>query len=221
MRKKKKDIFERKTAWQKIWYFIWHDDSALSWIVNLILAFIIIKYLLYPGLGLLFGTSLPIVAVVSNSMEHPGGFEEWWQSHAICERNDCTQQQWYQERDINHNEFQEFPFSNGFNKGDIMILIGKDPAEINKGEIIVFQSGKPYPIIHRVIDTRTEGNETIFETKGDHNPKQLSDPQLDEKEVREDQLIGKAVMRVPLLGYIKIWFVEILKFIGLGSLVSG
>ncbi|MBW2993462.1 hypothetical protein KY317_02720, partial [Candidatus Woesearchaeota archaeon] len=54
----------------KTWDFIWNSNSVWSWIVNIILAFVIIKFLLYPGLGLVTGTSHPIVAVVSNSMEH-------------------------------------------------------------------------------------------------------------------------------------------------------
>jgi len=33
--------------------------------------------------------------------------------------------------------------------------------------------------------------------------------------IRGEIIIGKAVIRVPLLGYIKIWFVDILKFVGL------
>ena len=34
---------------------------------------------------------------------------------------------------------------------------------------------------------------------------------LDETSINEEQLVGKAVARVPLLGYIKIWFVELIK----------
>ena len=65
---------KNKSTWQKIWYFIWEDDSVLSWIVNIILAFVLIKFIVYPGLGLVFGTDFPVVAVVSGSMEHEGNF---------------------------------------------------------------------------------------------------------------------------------------------------
>ena len=55
---------------KKTWHFIWDDDSIWSWIINVILAFVIIKFLVYPGLGFIMQTSYPIVAVVSGSMEH-------------------------------------------------------------------------------------------------------------------------------------------------------
>ena len=59
-----------KKIWKKTWWFIWESDSIWSWIVNIILAFVIIKFLVYPGLGFVMQTSHPIVAVVSGSMEH-------------------------------------------------------------------------------------------------------------------------------------------------------
>ena len=67
MKSKKKDW---KQYLKKIWNFIWNDDSIWSWLLNLILAFLIIRYLIYPLLGIILGTSYPIVAVVSESMEH-------------------------------------------------------------------------------------------------------------------------------------------------------
>ena len=56
------------STWGKVWYFIWHDDSVWSWIVNIILAFLLIKFIVYPGLGFLLETEYPVVAVVSGSM---------------------------------------------------------------------------------------------------------------------------------------------------------
>ena len=68
-----------KKRLKKIWYFIWEDNSIWSWIVNIILAFVLIKFIVYPGLGFLLSTSHPVVAVVSESMEHNKlGFDNWW-----------------------------------------------------------------------------------------------------------------------------------------------
>jgi len=203
----------------RIWYFVWHEDSVWSWIVNIILAFIIIKYLVYPGLGLLFGTAFPIVAVVSESMEHPGGFDEWWQSPASCPGRECTQQEWYLNREINQNDFQEFPFKNGFNKGDIIVLLGNDPSKVEVGDVIVFQSGKEYPIIHRAIAIESN-NRISFQTKGDHNQDQINRDGLNEFYVSETQLLGKAAVRVPWLGYVKIWAVDLLRYVGVYQLLS-
>ena len=55
---------------KKTWHFIWEDDSIWSWLVNIILAFVLIKFIVYPSLGFLLNTTHPIVAVVSGSMEH-------------------------------------------------------------------------------------------------------------------------------------------------------
>ena len=83
------------SKWKSVWYFIWEDNSLLSWAVNVILAFVIIKFLLYPGLGFIFATTHPIVAVVSGSMEHQGSFDSWWGSTALCNGNYCSQEEYY------------------------------------------------------------------------------------------------------------------------------
>lgn len=198
----------KKDALKKFWHFIWHDDSLLSWIINVIVAFILIKFIIYPGLGLALGTNFPVVAVVSNSMEHNGDFFNWWNG----------QEDLYLKENITDIDFRQFPFVNGFNKGDIMLLFGTDPYKIKVGDVIVYHGGKSYPIIHRVINIRDTGGELYFGTKGDYNRHQIRDLNLDEKNVSSKKYIGRAVLRIPFLGYIKIWFVDIINFIGIGNL---
>lgn len=198
-----------KTLLGKVWYFIWNDNSAASWIVNIILAFIIIKFLVYPGLGLVFGTNFPIVAVVSNSMEHHMPLDDWW----------AKNQDFYLELNITQKDFENYPFKNGFNRGDIMFLTGKQPEDINIGDVIVFQSKKPYPIIHRVIK-KQEGSLWVFQTKGDNNPAQIKNNELDETLILENHVLGRAVFRVPWLGYVKIWFVDFMEITGIYGLFS-
>ncbi len=192
-----------KNILKKVWYFIWHDNSIWSWLVNILLAFLIIRFIIYPGIGLAMGTSLPIVAVVSSSMEHHG---VWQQNPAYCENNYCVQEEWYLEKNITPTTFSSFSFTKGFNKGDIMIIVGRKPNEIKVGNVIVFQAGKNYPIIHRVVAIHK--NETtgkyVYETKGDNNPAQIILPDLNEQNVNEAQLEGVATARIPYLGYIKI-----------------
>ena len=187
-----------KTYLKKTWDFIWHSNSVWSWIVNIILAFLIIKFIVYPLLGLVFATSHPIVAVVSESMEHDGSFEKWWSAN----------QDWYQDYNITQEQFQDFPSKNGFNKGDIMILVGKKPKDIKTGDILVFQSGKPNPIIHRVVNKWQADDGWHFQTKGDNNKDSIPASGVSETDIEEDRIIGKAVFRVPLLGWIKIIFVD-------------
>ncbi len=196
----------QKTAFQQIWHFIWHDDSIWSWIVNLILAFVIIKFLFYPGLGLLLGSAQPLVAVVSSSMEHDGNFDAWWNSDAVCSNKKCTQEQFYSQYNISKDEFSNFKFKNGFNKGDVMVLTSAN--EINQGDTIVFIANDGRPIIHRVISLEP------LETKGDHNVAQIISPAFTEKNVNEERVIGKASLRIPFIGYIKIFFTWLLSLFG-------
>jgi len=222
---------EFKKLLKKTWHFIWEDDSIWSWVVNVIIAFVLIKFIVYPGLGFFLSTTHPVVAVVSSSMEHKTvlscagngnmlnnkkceepkysmcgnaydgkkyfNADEYWQ--------ECGS--WYEKNGIDKDEFSGFSFKNGFNKGDIMILIGKDIGEIEVGEVIVFRSGRKDPIIHRVVKKNDDGKITL-QTKGDNNADSIKNNALDETNIGKDVLIGKAVFRIPLLGYIKILFVE-------------
>ena len=196
-----------KAQLQRAWRFIWHDDSIGSWIVNIILAFILIKFIIYPVLGLLLGTSFPLVAVVSPSMEHDARFNDWWTSKGA----------WYEQRNITKEQFLEFPMHNGFNKGDIIILRQKSPKNIKIGEIIVFISHRDRPradpIIHRVVEKIETPNRIHFATKGDANERQIndcSDNCLDETDIFDSQIVGVSWIRIPYLGWVKIAFASII-----------
>ena len=186
-----------KKTLKKIWYFIWEDNSIWSWLVNVILAFVLIKFIIYPGLGLILGTTYPIVAVVSSSMEHPMPYDAWWIIH----------EDFYDSQDINKEQFLTFPHRNGFNKGDIMFLIGAEAEKVNIGDVIVFQSKRPDPIIHRVVKKWETNGNIYIQTKGDNNRASIKDNTLDETQVTDQQLLGKTLFRVPYLGWIKIGFV--------------
>ena len=67
------------------------------------------------------------------------------------------------------------------------------------------------PIVHRIVSIE----DGIIQTKGDHNQAQLTTDnnslRTDETNIREDQVIGKVLIKIPLLGWIKIWFTEIIQ----------
>ncbi|MBD3259602.1 signal peptidase I [Candidatus Woesearchaeota archaeon] len=207
-----------RSVLRQIWRFLWHDNSVWSWIVNIILAFVIIKFLIYPGLGLLLGTGYPIVAVVSGSMDHhvsatgdicgkhPLNYEteDFW---SVCS-------DWYKEIGITETDFAEFPFSNGFRKGDIIVLKGKSPKDINIGDVIVFTAKNPKiktdPIIHRVVEIQKSNSNYVFKTKGDHNAGSWDDQVIGETEITENRILGTGWFKLPWLGYLKIGFVKII-----------
>ena len=211
----------QQTGWQKtkriagkVWHFLWHEDSVASWIANIIVAFIVIKFLFYPALGALLGTSYPIVAVVSGSMEHDHSYEDWWvtpcliggKSLQYTDGTIVTPEHMYARFNITKATFDTFSFRNGFNKGDLMILYS--PKNVAVGDVLVYSaSGFSDPIIHRVVQESDIDGSLIYQSQGDHNCQQNPF----EKSITTQQVLGKAVVRIPLLGWIKIGFVNLIQ----------
>ena len=124
--------------------------------------------------------------------------EEWWDRNAA----------WYEPKNITEEKFQNFPMKNGFSKGDIIFVWGRSDEKV--GDIIIFEPGSEssaqHPIIHRIIALNPIG------TKGDHNSVQLTKSnnvqKIDETSIPKDNVIGKAVFRIPALGWVKLIFFE-------------
>ncbi len=173
---------------KRFWLFL-KKDTWQSWIVSLILAFVFIKFIFFPGLSFVMGTPLPLVVVESCSMYHSENFNKWWESNA----------DWYLSRGIEKDDFEDYSFKNGLNKGDIILVKGDD--EYDKGDIIIFNSVYRFPVIHRVVKTEPYG------TKGD-NGRTNYDQLPHEKEIDDDKVLGKAAARLPGLGWVKLIFFE-------------
>lgn len=204
--------FERlRRVLKGLWWFIWEDTSVWSWIANVVLAFVLIKFVVYPVLGFLLGTGYPVVAVVSSSMEHDGDFEQWW-AREQCVDAKTSQRvangELYAEFGISRDDFNGYAFKNGFNKGDVMIL--KSPDGLGIGDVLVFWAdGREEPIIHRIVQVKEAGGVKTFRTKGDNNCASAGF----EHNIGRERMIGKAVLRIPLLGWIKIVFVELVRLV--------
>jgi len=188
-----------KEVWNKFWYLLWKDDSWKGWIFSIIILFLFIKLIFFPGLSLITGTSLPLAIVESCSMYHDGNlfsnYDNWWE----------TQETKYSEFGINKETFSNFIFKKGFNKGDILFIIGTKPEKIKIGNVIIFNAGKKNPLIHRVIEIKNQNGELIFSTIGDNNKGQLTI----EQNINSEQIIGKAVFKlIPYLGWGKLIFFE-------------
>ncbi|MFH1500544.1 MAG: hypothetical protein ABIE22_01210 [archaeon] len=192
---------QEKNPFKKFWNFVWYEDSLASWIVSLILAFIIVKFIFFPLLSLTFNTSLPLVVVESCSMYHEGNFNSWLEENS----------EWYVDFGLSEEQIQGWHFKNGLNKGDIILVHGW--GKLNLGEIIIFNGGQSHPIIHRVISGETDSNHIYYSTKGDNNPGQLT---VEEK-IPGAEIVGRALIRVPYIGWIKLFFVDILR----GRPISG
>jgi signal peptidase I len=188
-----------KEMWKKFWDLLWKDDSWKGWVFSIIFIFIFIKFIFFPLLSLTTGTILPLAIVESCSMYHEGNLisnpTEWWEDHDSK----------YLIYGISKKGFESFEFKKGFNKGDILFVIGANPNKLEVGDVIIFEAGYQNPLIHRIVKISEKDGEKIFSTRGDNNNGQLQV----EKEIKEGQLIGKAVFRLaPYLGWTKLIFFE-------------
>lgn len=193
---------------KRFWYIVWEDESLLGWIISLIFAFLIIKFIFFPGLALVFGASMPLVVVESSSMHHPGNFianyfqsdslfQEWWQQSG----------KWYEDINIDEQQAEKWSLKNGLEIGDVIIVwrVG----ELKIGDIIVFEANQKYPIIHRIVNISEVNGRKVYSTKGDNNIGQL----FIEQRIPEDSIIGRAVFRFPLIGWVKLIFVKMLDLV--------
>lgn len=184
---------------KKSWQVIWKDDSFKGWLISLVFIFIVIKFIFFPILNLVTGTSLPLAIVESCSMYHTGNifgnFDNWWERHNSK----------YENNGINKSEFEKFTLKKGFSKGDIIFIVKAKPEKLKIGDVIIFNAGQANPIIHRIISIKNENGNYTFSTMGDNNNGQLGV----EMDIKSEQLVGKAVFDIiPYIGWAKLVFYE-------------
>lgn len=190
----------RKNVISRLWNFLWYDDSWLSVLSFLVVASIFIRFIMYPVLGLFLGSSQPIVAIISSSMVHSSDFDDWWNSTKCKEKFSdkySFQKDFYASLNITEEDFRGFRFKNGFNRGDVMIL--SSAKNVKVGDIIVASNNgvTAYPVIHRVIKV----DDSSITTFGDNNKCEIWSF---EKNIPKSQIIGKATILLPYIGWIKV-----------------
>ncbi len=177
------------TNLKKFWAFL-KEDSLKSLVVTLVLAFIVIKFVLFPALSFVTGSMLPLVIVESCSMYHDEpGFDGAFSRPAV-----------YDNYNIGINDTDDWVFPHGLKKGDIIFVTRAEKIKV--GDVIIFVGNAAHPIIHRVVDAKEP-----YATKGDNyktNSQQLSS----EKSISDEQVIGKAVFRIPYIGWVKLIFFD-------------
>ena len=151
---------------------------------------IFIAFLVNQALAFGLSTDLPVVAVVSSSMEHDSSTE-------------ANHYQWLEKNmGYSRSEIDSWPIKDGFLIGDLPIIQGSQDENQNQnykvGDVIVYSiPGQSIPIIHRIIKINSDGS---YVTKGDHNPSMLPF----ESSVTPDQVHGKVIFIIPKLGYFKV-----------------
>jgi signal peptidase I len=167
----------------------WKNEYVQTAIVIGIIAVVVFGF--WFGSQVILNTSYPALAVVSGSMCVPynGRCDGW--SH---------------------------PFSQTLHIGDLIIVQGSDPLDLNSdypnSDIIVFNNPNDLSelIVHRIVSREVNDGKAYFYTKGDGNsnikwpetPSSL-DPW---NPVSEDLLVGKVIMRIPWIGHFVLFMRE-------------
>lgn len=118
--------------------------------------------------------------IYTNSMEHSNFYFEK-----------------YEKFNITYSDFEKFPFNKGLNVGDIVVIFPIDYNKIKVGDVVLYISPMNHPIVHRVIYK----NDSFICLMGDNNPAYLP---YECPLYNLNSIKGKAVFRIPFLGYPRI-----------------
>jgi len=166
---------------------IWEREivGSLFYIILGVVLAVVVKQLLVFGLS----TDMPVVAVLSQSMQHNA-----------AER---THYEWLMDKmGYDRSEIDSWPIAGGFLVGDMPIIQGRNDYEV--GDIVVYSvPGQSVPIIHRIIKINADGT---YQTKGDNNMNQFPY----ELRVGESQIHGEVIFVVPKLGHFKVFMTKTL-----------
>ncbi len=165
---------------RKFFKWLWRGNSIGSYIAFIVFAFVLLKFIAFPLFLFTFGLN-DVVAVLSSSMHHQAGVI------------DLTYNDWLSFNGYNENATNLWPFQNGLDIGDVVTV---HPGEINVGDVVVYYHGRDM-IIHRVVNKTSYNNETFITTKGDANPDSMNF----EYNIPENLIVGKAGIKIPLLGW--------------------
>jgi len=172
---------------------LWKNEYIQTAVVIGLIALAVFS--LWYGSQVVLNTPYPALAVVSGSMCIP--------YNSACDG-------W---TSVTH------PFERTLHKGDLIIVQGINPRELNTNypdsDIIVFHEPDDLPdlIVHRIVAVHEVNGTLYFRTKGDGNshikwPDTPSASEYDPwntdgiKGVREDLVVGRVVMRIPWLGHL-------------------
>lgn len=116
----------------------------------------------------------------------------------------------YLRYNITEEEIKNWPFGEGINKGDVVIIFPvKDPLkDIKEGDVVLYMGVDGKPIMHRVIKIINTSNNICFVIMGDNNPAPIYYQREDC--MPPDRIIGKVVFRIPYLGMPKVLLTELI-----------
>lgn len=214
-----------------------NKNKSIESIVYLISA-LVFAFLLYNLLGLLFSTQTPLVIVVSDSMVPNmfrgdvivliGSTGPAVNADEI-NLNENIEGKFFSEfasvQYYSSDKFNEEISKIVFSSGEELLI----PRESGNDAIVYTEQRRGIQIIHRVIAKIKSSGKYYFLTKGDNNPTMDQDcgqvknvfiPGTDVKAIAsekqcislypilENKVDGKAVLRIPLIGFIKLLLID-------------
>lgn len=174
---------KRKSGWEKF-SEDWNRMSK-SWMGTFVYVALGVTFAFLASqlFSVVLNTDYPIVAVVSQSMQH--------------DRVEVSHYKWLNDKfGYTREEIDSWPIAGGFLVGDMPIVQGVEGYRV--GDVIVYSvAHESYPIIHRIIRINEDGT---YQTKGDNNNNQLTY----EMRVTESQIHGRVIFVIPKIGYFKV-----------------
>ena len=176
---------------------LWKNEYFKTVVAILLIVAIVLGFLF--GLQFVLHTPYPALTVESGSMSIP-----------------------YDASDYNFLLTLKTPFDRTLSVGDIIIIQGVNPKDLNthypNSDIIVFHDPSPglynTLIVHRIVSTVVVNGTTYFLTKGDGNGNpwpQTPTSGLDQWDsnsppgVPSSYIVGRVVMRIPLVGWVTLF----------------
>jgi len=173
----KKQMSYKKIKEKIVSFFRWvlYSEDPLSYVVFFIIAYLIYNYIIMPILVFITGSQAPMLVILTPSMEHTyfnlQWYCQWWNlSYPECQK-----------------KWNQLPFHNGINVGDL--VISTSPTNAKVGDVIVARvSNLNFPLVHRVVGLQCNNTTIKAEvylkdypncrilTKGDNNP--IIDPYI-------------------------------------------
>jgi signal peptidase I len=170
-----------KDCLKKAYNFLWKEESLMSYAVFIIIAFVVLRFVAFPGMLMLTGYS-DIAAVVSTSMQH-------------TDLTNHTFNEWLNFHNFSTEEVAKWPYLDGLNVGDVIAVKNVSAEDIKPGDVILFYSDN-VQVIHRVMYVKESNNVFYYTTKGDANV-QIS---IKETDIPYGEVKGKLLWNVPYLG---------------------
>jgi len=211
-------------------YYYTNRKEGLNWAIYISFAFVF-AFVIFSAIGLLLGSSSPMVIVLSGSMEPLYHRGDVIILQGATAQNLQGAEVSLAEETLAETSFADFAAADYLGSGQIKKIkftaTGQEIDVTEEGSIVVYWSALlQKPIIHRVAAKLHAADGWFVLTKGDANP------QLDQDcgevvygrpaksciqlyPVKVQELQGKALGSIPFIGCFKLWLLD-----DLGSLIA-